>query len=121
MASLKDITLFGDRILVQLDQVTDTVTEHGIIVPLFENYETDGGKPSSKISSKKYSSVGTVLKISNNSPLQLAEGTKVYVNPSSSNQQFQFYLDRTKLVQDFEGLICIPHTLIEATITTNGN
>lgn len=120
MITLNDLTLLHDRVVIQLDEVGDTITEGGVIVPLYENYETDGGKPGSKVSSKKYTNTGTVLALSESASKQipaLQAGNKVFVSNSSvSTPQYHFYIDRTKLVQDFTGVISIPAILVEAII-----
>ena len=124
MASYENITLFGDRVLIQLDKSEEhTTLSSGLTIPLYENYETDGGRPGAKASDKKFLSQGTVVALSqsaskkleeNNSPLNI--GDKVFVTQNAVSPQYQFFPDRSNLFIQFEGLISIPHVLIEAKI-----
>lgn len=116
--------LFGDRIVILLDELEDhTITEYGVYVPLNEVYETDGGKIKTRTAEQKHLAMGTVLAISAQATKNLATnsntlsvGDRVYVPPTAVAKQFYFFPERTKLVQDFTGYICVPHTLIEAKI-----
>jgi co-chaperonin GroES (HSP10) len=119
---MDNITLLGDRVLIQLHKLPDhTVSEKGIVMPLFQNIESDGGRPDVKASNLEYLSVGTVLKISALAKQKLAdslsplsEGDTVYLPQVAVSPSYQFFTKRTGLVENFEGIIAVPHTLIEA-------
>lgn len=117
---ISNLELLGDRVIVLLDKAEDhTTTESGLIIPLFENAETDGGRPASKLSMKRYLSTGTILGLSQTAQEKLPTikvGDKVYVTPTAATPQYQFLPDRTQLVEDWSGLIVISHVLIEAKI-----
>jgi co-chaperonin GroES (HSP10) len=117
---ISKLELLGDRVIVLLDKAEDhTTTDGGVIIPLFENAETDGGRPTSKLSMKRYLSVGTVLAISATAQEKIptiSVGDRVYVTPSSASSNYQFLPDRTQLVEDWSGMISISHVLVEAKI-----
>ncbi len=123
MTLIENLTLLGDRVIILLDKAQDhTKTEHGILIPLNELAETDGGKITTRTSSKMYLSKGTVLSLSATSKEKLPElnvNDRVYVTETANSPSYQFFPNRDRLVQDFEGYICIPHVLIEAKINTN--
>lgn len=118
--------LLGDKVLIQLKEIQDhTKTEAGLFIPHNELTETDGGKVTTRPSGKKYYGEGEILQITKYANEKLMEtnglvsllkaGTKVLVSSQAMNNNiFHFYTDRSKLVQDFKGVIAIPHTLIEA-------
>lgn len=121
---MSNIELLGDRVLIQLDYHPEhTVTDKGIVVPHFVNVESDGGRPMARPSDRKYLSQGTIMGISklaasrlqeNSTPLK--EGDRVYVSQSAVSPTFQFFTDRSKIVVEFDGHVCVPHTSIEAKI-----
>lgn len=123
----QQIEVVGDRIIVQLDEAKGhTVTAAGVVIPLNDIVEKDSGKLGTATSDKKHLAKGTVLGIGELAYNKLKEafvtlsiGDRVFVNPRSHNKDFYFFLNRDVLVQDFEGVICIPHTLIEAKIKNN--
>lgn len=114
--------LLGDRILIQLDELPDhSVTPLGIHVPHFLNIETDGGRPDVKVSNLKHVPKGTILAMSPLAAKKLEEqasslrpGDKVFVVSSAVSPSYQFFPTRDQIVQDFTGIICVPHSLIEA-------
>ncbi len=120
---MNELELIGDRILVQLDeQPTHEVTEAGIVNPLTELYETDGGRAGSKVSSRKYIAKGTILKISSFAKRKLEElgttleeGDTILVDHRCASEQYSFFPKRG-LVKTFEGLVSIPHVYIEAKV-----
>lgn len=116
---LSNITLLGDRILIQLDEHPDhTVTPSGIIQPKWVNIESDGGKPKVKPSNQKHIASGTILKMSllAAEKVPLVPGDRVYVSPAAVSQSYHFLISRNNLVDDFDGVIAVPHPLIEAKI-----
>lgn len=120
----EDLEIIGDRIVIQLDEAKGhTVTAAGVVIPLNDVIEKDSGKLGTATSDKKHLAKGTVLGIGEAAYNKLKDnyttlniGDRVFVNPRSHNKDFYFFLNRDVLVQDFEGVICIPHTLIEAKI-----
>lgn len=113
------ITILGDRVLIQLDLMEDhTITPSGVVVPLYQNIESDGGRPDIKESNLRYLSKGTVVSISDSvkEKVPLSAGDRVFVAPSCVSPTYQFYSRRTGLVENFEGLISIPPAFIEAKI-----
>lgn len=120
---VKRLQLLGDRIIVLLDTAEDTTTESGIIIPLNELQETDGGKLKTRPSAKRHLSQGTILAIGDQARATIKEkqldinlNDRVYVTQQALTNSFNFFPDRTKLVQDFKGFIAIPLSLIEAKI-----
>lgn len=119
-----NFTLLGDRILVQLDQQPDhTHLSSGIVVPLLDNVESDGGRPIVKTSSLQYLSSGTVISMSPLSSKRLEEslvplqvGDRVYVPLHCVSPQYQFLMNRSSLFSSFTGVICVQSALIEAKI-----
>jgi co-chaperonin GroES (HSP10) len=121
---MKKIKLLGDRVVIKLDELEDhTTTESGLIVPLSTVYETDSGRIKARTSAQKHIYEGVITDISPKAQelSALNVGDRVYVSDNVlSSKAFHFYYDRSKLVQTFEGYVCVPHTLIEA-IVTNEN
>lgn len=120
-------TLLGDRVVVLLDEMQDhTRTDSGILIPKNELAETDGGKVTTRTSGDKHLPQGTVIAVSSYSNSKFEEmngfalvpGDRVYVTKTALSQSYYFYPDRTKMIQDFDGHVCVPHILIEAKLTT---
>lgn len=117
-------TLIGDRVLILLDEAQGhTVTESGITIPLNELVATDSGRMSTETSAQKHLASGTIISVGTTASQKLTDANislaaldRVYVAPSALSKGYYFFPDRTKLVQDFNGYVCIPHTLIEAKI-----
>lgn len=124
--TISKLQLVGDRVLVLLDETQGhTETEGGIIIPLNNVIEKDSGRLGTELSKRKHLTQGTVVSLSENSHTKLkdlgvevSEGDRVYVNEQvlRTTSSYQFFVDRTRLVADFDGLVCIPHVLIEAKI-----
>jgi co-chaperonin GroES (HSP10) len=113
----------GDKLLVKLEAYQTTTSESGIIVPKYENYTTDGGKPASSIAHEKYSSIATVIQISpkaqdlldaNKSTIKVGDTIVLY--PSTLNSSNWFILDRTRPVTDYEGYLLIHPNHIQASL-----
>jgi len=110
--------------LIQLIQIQEhTKSEGGLWIPASELAETDGGKVTTRPSKQKYYAQGIILAMGAkaieklNEEVSLNIGDNVLVSRQAlSSDTFHFYMDRSKQVQDFKGLICIPHTLIESKI-----
>lgn len=114
------ITLLGDRILIQLDEKKDhSISEGGIVIPDTELAETDGGRLTTRLTDKNYLTCGTILLMSEDAKTKLPtinEGDRVYVASHAVNPSNHFYIKREQLINQFAGIICIPHLLIEAKI-----
>ena len=115
----------GDRVIILLDEAKDhTITESGIVIPLQKLTESDAGRIKTELTNRKHYLQGTILQIGALAAKKLEEslvdvlpGDRVYVSQMAlSTAGYQFYPDRTKLVSDFEGFVCVPHSMIEAKI-----
>lgn len=112
--SPSNITPLQQKVLIQLDQQpSHTTTESGIVIPLFSTYETPGGKLDTELSQRKYLTIGTVLASSHP---DISTDDRVVVSHHAVSPSYQFILDRSKLVADFDGTVLLPITLIEAKI-----
>lgn len=124
---LQNLSLMGNRVLIKLDEHPDhTITSSGLIVPQFTPSYTESGRPKDELSSLKHLFKGTVLAISPLASSKLSEeltplspNDKVYISKQAFSDAYQFFLNRDAISLPFEGLIAIPHSLIEAKI--NGN
>lgn len=108
---LGTIKLLGDKTLIQLDKAESHTVSGGIIIPVFNHGETEGGRPKSTVSDRMLLSVGTVLLT--NHP-DLVVGDRVTVHPTTVNAHYFYALDRYKLVQDFDGVVLVPNNMIES-------
>lgn len=119
--TINDITLLGDRVLIQLHEEPAPV-QGSIYIPLMDFQETDGGKIIAKASDRKYLSVGTILSCSKKAEQSLLDndlkfGDKVVLSTQAlSTSTYQFFLDKEILSPRYTGLICVPAILIEAKI-----
>lgn len=115
-------------IVVKLEPFEDTVTqtESGLYVPTYENYTTDGGRPDARPTNETYSTVATVLAISDKASslieeedYSLAPGDKVLVYPRAKNPQNWLILTRHVPIADFEGYLLLHPNMIQMKINTN--
>ncbi|OQB03518.1 MAG: hypothetical protein BWY21_02154 [Parcubacteria group bacterium ADurb.Bin216] len=121
---MTQIELIGDRILIQLDKALDhTTTDSGIIIPLNTVMESDSGRLKTTLSEQRHLPAGTITQISKQASSKLEElgvslvaGDRVYVNPQTLSSSYHWKTDRTKLITEFQGVVCVPHILIEAKI-----
>lgn len=123
---LANIQLVGNKgVLVKLRPFESIVTkrESGLEDPLYEAHYTEGGKPSSKLSSKKYQPVGTVIAISPQSKkyikdtwegINLIPGMTVWVSQHSVNRENEFLIERDKPVTGDKGYVAVHPNSIEA-------
>lgn len=113
------IKLLGDRTLLKLQKAEITPTlPSGLVNPLFENYETDGGRKSSRISNNKWLSIGTVL-ATNHSELKAGDTVTVLRSVLNSADDYFFPLDRSQLAISFDGTVLVPNSMLESKV--NGN
>lgn len=104
-----------------------TTTAEGIIIPLYENYETEGGRPASRIKSEdKYSTIGEVLQISDKAQLILNEekmdikvGDYISIPLVHKHPSNQFLLSKNDSVSEFEGYLTIYPNMVQAKIIIN--
>lgn len=127
LPSLDNYNVHGPKgVLIQLHERPEaTVTESGIMIPKFKAYETEGGRPASKLATEKYSLIGTILQISEKAQETLDDnkqpykvGDTVSVFPQAKQQHCWFLLDKINPVTDWTGLILIIPAQIEAEVTT---
>lgn len=124
--TINNLSLIGDRVLIVLDEALEhTKLDSGIIIPLNTIVEKDSGRLGTELSKRKHLTKGTIIALSPTSTTKLKElesplqvGDRVYVNEMvlKTTSSYQFFINRDKLVQDFDGVVCIPHVLIEAKI-----
>lgn len=116
------ISLTGNRVLIKLDHVeSKPKDDSGIIVPLFEQAETDGGRPDFKVSNRQYLPKGEIVAISpaaskmyQEEGTPLVPGDRVYVSIAALSNAFHFYPERDNLVIPFDGHVLLQPNLIEA-------
>lgn len=121
---MDNLTIFGDRVLILLDiERENTKTDSGIEVPHYVQDETDGGRPTVKLSGRKYLPQGTVVNVSPLASAKLKEhqtpltvNDRVLVSYAALNPSYQFFPERTKHVIAHHGYMLIPYSLIEAKI-----
>lgn len=123
---LKDIQLVGHKgVLIKLRQFDSIITkrESGLEDALYEAHYTEGGRPSSSLSNKKYQTVGVVVSISPQSKkyikdtwegIDLTPGMIVWVNQHSVNRENEFLIERNKAVTGDKGFIAVHPNSIEA-------
>lgn len=124
-----NFTLTGIKgVLVRLDKLkSNTVTSSGVIVNSYENYETEGGRPSTKLSHEVFSLRGTVLKMSAAAMKAIEqEGYKldvsdtIIVYPSAKSPQ-NWFIDPDKIdepTSDFEGYLLLHPAQIQCILNT---
>jgi len=113
-------TFLGDRVWVKLDKATDhTTTKSGIVIPLSELTETDGGRITTRPSGRTHLSQGTVMGISKlaSTNTGIKVGDRVYVAERVVTRDYQFFPSRDQLVQEFDGDILISYNYIETILT----
>lgn len=120
MEVVDNIVLLGSKVLIQLEEAkSHTETDTGLVIPLFENDTSDGGRPITKISAKKYLSKGTIINMSPKAKDEYPElniGDTVFVSAQVASPQYQFFLNRDQLVLDWTGVIIVNPIQIEAKI-----
>lgn len=100
-------------ILVKLEEFDNEIREeNGIVTLRMENYETDGGRTSSRPSHEKYCPVGTVIQISRKAQEELDElkidlkpDDKVAIFPNMIQHTRWFIVDKTAPVAQHEGYV----------------
>ena len=111
-------TVLGPKgILIQLFPLQDSATSpSGVLVPSYENFITEGGKPASTLSLERFSCIGTVLQISPTAAdyllkesIDLSVSDVVGIHSTYKNQSNWFISpDKARLpVQDWDGLLLV--------------
>lgn len=125
-----NFTLLGPRgVLIQLDKLKSATTkESGILVPSYENYETEGGRPAAKLNHEVYSLLGTITQLSHKAKeiaaldgYQLTTGARVVVYASAKVPN-NWFVDPSKLenpVNDFDGSLLIHPSQIQCILNTS--
>jgi len=129
MEKILDITnheVVGRKgVLIKLEefQNKESINAAGVYVPLFENYETDGGRPASKIKDENFSYIGEVIQISEKAKDILAEekidikvGDRVSIHRNQKVQFNHFFPENNAPVMDFSGYILIDPSGIQSKI-----
>jgi len=122
--TLDNHKIVGSRgVLIKLDAYTSPIEidEDGIYTPLYENYETDGGRPASKFRIEEYSPIGTILQISEKAQELLQEekmdlkvGDRVTIFKSQRIGFNEFIEDRTKPIEVFKGYLTVHPSAIQS-------
>ena len=114
-------------LLKLLPYTEETTTESGIVIPLYDNYTTDGERPASKLSNKKFSDLAEVVQISEKAQaimedekMNITVGDMVAIYPSANNSSNWFILNREVPVADFEGYLLLHPNYIQAKVYNNG-
>lgn len=108
---------------------TDQITESGIIVPAFDNYETDGGKPATKIKEDVYSPIGQIEQISiaaqkeiDDSGMDLKVGDWILIQGQAKASFNWFVISADTPVANFDGKLLIhPNQILAKLEINNGN
>lgn len=129
--SITDHEIVGSKgILIKLfPYPTDsTINSAGIIVPLYENYESDGGRPASRITTENFSNIGEVIQISSKAQQYLEEekmdikvGDIVSIGREHKHPSNQFLPKnvQTQHPSDYEGYMIVHFNAIQSKIKNN--
>lgn len=123
---INNYEVVGSRgILIKLEPYKNptSITDEGILIPLYENYETDGGRPDSRIKENEFSLIGKILQISLKSQeilerekMDLKIGDYVGISPMHMHQSNWFLVERDTPVSKFTGYLRIDPTMIDSKI-----
>lgn len=99
----------------------DTTTETGIVIPTYEAYTTEGGRPAAKPTLEKFSTIGIVLAISDKArelldeeKMDLKKGDAVLIYPHAKVSSNWLILHRHTPVADFEGYLLLHPNAVQA-------
>jgi hypothetical protein len=110
-------------ILVLLDEVEEelNVNDAGVIVPLYEDYASDAGRPKAKMDVKEYKNIGTILQISKKAQEILDEekmdvkvGSRIVIYPSQINAHNRFMLNTASSLVEFKGYLNVDAQMIQS-------
>ena len=124
LGTTNNIQLIGDRIVIRLDEAVDHTVRNGIIIPVNTEVDSETGKIKTQLSRVRHLAKGTVLNISEHSKEKLLNlgvtlnvNDRVYVSHQVVNSaSYQWKNERDQLISEFDGVVCIPHGLVEAKI-----
>jgi len=123
--NINDIKPQGSKgLLVKLQPFEeDTTTESGIVIPTYENYTTEGGKPAAKPTLEKYSTIALVLAISDKASeimteekMDIKKGDTILLWPQAKISSNWLILHRHTPVADFDGYLLIHPNMIQSKI-----
>jgi len=112
-------------VLIKLQEIEEDyeTNDLGVIIPLYENYESDGGRPAARIKEDTYSSVGEVIQISEKAKQIMAEelmnykvGDLVSISAQQKHPSNQFLVDKDKVVANFSGYLILHPSMIQSKI-----
>lgn len=123
---LENHKVLGSKgILIKLEEFEEKIqkNEAGVYTPLFENYETDGGRPDVKIRIDEFSTIGEIIQISEKAEsllkdelMDLKVGDRVAIYRNHKNPVNEFLVDRSKPVEEFQGYMTIVPAMIQSKI-----
>lgn len=126
MLTLQNHKIFGHRgILIKLYEYEEefSTNEAGIITPLYEAYETDGGRPDAKLRTDKFSAVGKIVQISkaaqdllNQEEMDLKIGDVISIHKAYLSGANEFLVNKDTPNQKFEGYLLIHPNMIQSQI-----
>lgn len=128
VSSYKVIGIKG--ILVKLHAYpSELKTESGLVVPAFENYETDGGKNASRIREEIYAPIGQIEQISDAAKKEIEDygeqlnvGDWVLLHSQIKAEFNKFIISPDSPVSNFDGKFLVHFNQILAKLTIdNGN
>lgn len=126
---IKDYEILGARgILIELEKFEEEVpvNEKGLIVPEFQNFQTESGRIDSNVKGRKFKSKGTIVQISakaqdilDEEKMGLKVGDKVAIFENSLHESAWFVINRDVPTRAPEGYIRVHPNNIEAKILSN--
>lgn len=99
---------------------SETINEAGVYIPLYENYETDGGRPAARIKTEEtFSTIARVEQISekvqeilNEEKMDIQVGDYITIALQAKHPSNQFLVTREVPAVDFEGYLLVhPNTI----------
>lgn len=125
MLKIENHEILGPKILIKLIPYKESIStnEAGILIPLYENYETDGGRPAARIKEDEYSCVGKVIQIPkaakdylDSEKMEVSVGDMITISHNQKHPSNQFLVNKDVQVQEFEGYLIIHPSLIQSKI-----
>lgn len=118
MNNIEKHEIVGSRVLVLLDKFQEEMTtKNGVIIPTYENYQSDADRPQSRVKSEIFSTIGTVLQIpakareemDKNGYENVQVGSKVVLAPNTKNENTMFSPNRETPYEEksFSGYLLI--------------
>ena len=125
MTQVQNFSVIGAKgVLIQLIKYPELNGSDSLIIPVYENYETDGGKPAARIKEEVYAPIGEILQISDTVKKQFEEesidlkvGDHVLIQNSAKVSYNWFVISPNHPIADFDGKLVIHHNNIIAKLT----